>query len=80
MGILTAGILKIRLVMTLWIRVDKAPSKDPGEGSGRSQSVRPESGRQGSEQGFILSRQELEHGAEIRLTGRIQWRARVKLS
>lgn len=62
MGILPAGIIKVRLVMTLWIHVDKTPMKDPGEGPGENQSIRPEPRRQGSGQDSRFSKEEPEHG------------------
>lgn len=62
MGILPAGVIKIRLVMALWIHVDKAPVKDPGERPGKSQSIRSEPSRQDSGQDSRLSKEEPEHG------------------
>lgn len=61
-GILPAGIVKVRLLMTLWIHVDKTPMKDPGEGSGKNQSIRSEPNRQGSGQDSRLGKEEPEHG------------------
>ena len=73
MGTLPTGILKVRLVMTLWTHVDRTPMQDPGEGPGKSQSIKPESSRQGSgqdsgqdsRQGIFQGKEELEHGASI---------------
>lgn len=61
MGILPAGIIKVRLVMSLWIHVDKTPMKDPGEGLGKNQIIRSEPSRQGSGQDSRLSKEEPEH-------------------
>lgn len=67
MGFLPTGILKVRLVMTLWTHVDRTLMQDPGEGPRKSQSIKSEPSRQGSgqdsRQGIFQSKEEPEHGA-----------------